>query len=146
MTEKDVIAASKIVGRNYSKLYEKFSAKEIGAAFTNSVIPPKYLIATENKILLGFCGYIQSWMDYGVYQIFWVNVIPEEQGNGIGSSLVKAAIDKIKGIKGNGEATMILLTAKGKNVGFYQKKFGFKKFHWLDEDEYLMGLKINKGK
>jgi len=134
---------SKIVGKNYSKVYERSSKQEFGAMFSNPVIPPNYLVAENNGHILGCCGYIQSWMDYGVYQIYWVNVLPKHQGNGIGTSLVNAAIKRIKSIRGNGKATMILLTAKGKNVGFYRTKFGFKKLHWLDEDEYLMGLSIN---
>lgn len=138
----EVYNAASIVGRNYSKRYGMYAAREILATFTNTVIPPNYLVAEEKGTMLGFCGYIQSWMDYGVYQIYWVNVLPEEQGKGIGTALVNAAVKKIKAIRGNNKATMILLTAKGKNVVFYKKKFGFKKLHLLDEDEYLMGLKV----
>ena len=140
--KSEVATASKLVGLNYSKNYEKSSKKEIGATFTNSVIPPKYLVAEEKGKVIGFGGYIQSWMDYSVYNIFWVNVHPKEQGKGIGTKLVRALIDKIKGAGSKkNPPRLILITATTENTRFYEKRFGFKKMFFFD-DYHLMGLGI----
>jgi len=143
--KSEITQASKIVGLNYSKKYEKSSYREIKAMFDNKVIPPKYLVAEEKGKIIGFGGYTQSWMDYSVYNIFWVNVDPIYQGKGIGSKIVLALINKIKSIKDKeNPPRLILITATEKNTLFYSKKFKFKRFCKFDKEYSLMGLNIRK--
>jgi N-acetylglutamate synthase-like GNAT family acetyltransferase len=87
--ESEAAAASKIVGINYSREYQKRSKKEIEAMFRNYVYKPEYLVAEDNGKIIGLAGCIESWMDYRVYQIFWVNVLPEHQNRGTGTQLVE---------------------------------------------------------
>ncbi|MDE1871350.1 MAG: GNAT family N-acetyltransferase [Candidatus Micrarchaeota archaeon] len=130
--------ASKIVGINYSKLYQKKSKLEIEAMFNNYVYNPRYLVAEDNSKILGFAGYIQSWMDYNFYQMFWVNVLPEHQGKGIGTTLVKRIIQLIKNKK---DAYFILLTTT--KPKFYER-FGFKIMMKYRNNYVLMILDLKK--
>lgn len=140
LTEKDIVRAATIVGKNYSKKWEKTSSAEIKSMFSTSVINPVYYVAVENEEIVGFLGYIQSWMDYNIYQIFWVNVLPNRQGQGIGRMLVQHAINVIKKKK---SASLIQLTASVKNVPFYKKQFGFKTLQQFSVSKHhLMSLDI----
>jgi hypothetical protein len=64
--------ASRIVGINYSSKYQRLSKLEIEAMFKNYTGAPRYLVAEDGGKIVGFAGHIQSWMDYNIYQIFWV--------------------------------------------------------------------------
>lgn len=129
----EIKEVSKIVGVNYSKDYQKKSFAEMEAMFKNHVAKPSYIVAESKGKVLGFAGYIQSWMDYNIYQIFWVNVSPEYQGEGVGTALVKNVIERIRKKK---DAKIILLTTD--KPDFYAKKFCFKtlnKFNCGEEEE-----------
>jgi N-acetylglutamate synthase-like GNAT family acetyltransferase len=125
LRRKDIASTTKIIGKNYSHFYGLKSSQEMGAMFDNMVIPPKYLVAEEGGEIIGCGGYIQSWMDYHVYNIFWINVDPTYQRKGIGTQIVRAIISDIKKQKGKDKrADLILLTTT--KPKFYQKRFGFK--------------------
>ncbi|MFA6158453.1 MAG: GNAT family N-acetyltransferase [Candidatus Paceibacterota bacterium] len=142
LTKRDVAAAAAIVGRNYSKEYEKSSTLEIQSMFGDSAVSPVYYGAEEGGQLVGFAGYIQSWMDYYIYQIFWVNVLPEFQGRGIGKKLVATLIDEIRKDK---KAALIQITVTPENIDFYKKHFDFKIIEPFGEPtEYLMSLNLGK--
>lgn len=133
----DIVKASKIVGQNYSKKYETLSHMEMEAMFKNHGIKPQYIVAEEKGEIIGFAGYKQSWMDYDIYNIFWVNVIKSHQNKGIGTDLIQKIIDIIKKKK----AKMILLTTD--NPKFYSKKFKFKTLSKFKCDKHnLMALKL----
>ncbi len=134
----EVPNASKIVGINYSKKYEKSSKLEIQAMFSDYIIKPEYLCAEEEHNILGFAGYMQSWMDYSAYEIFWVNVLPGHQRKGIGTFLVNAILAKIKKKRG---AHIVLLTTD--KPGFY-RNLGFKTLAKFKKTNHLMILKLRK--
>jgi L-amino acid N-acyltransferase YncA len=133
----DIVKASKIVGQNYSKKHETLARGEMEAMFKNHGIKPKYIVAEEKEEILGFAGYKQSWMDYDIYNIFWVNVVKSHQNKGIGTALIQKTIDIIKKKK----AKMILLTTD--NPKFYSKRFKFKTLSKFKCDKHdLMALKL----
>lgn len=136
--ESDALALSKIVGMNYSKKYGKRAKLEIEAMFKNYVYKPEYFVAEHNGKIMGFAGCIQSWMDYSIYQIFWVNVLREYQGKGTGTLLVERALRVIKKKR---EAKFVLLTTK--KPSFY-RKFGFRILIKIGKNEYLMSLNLKK--
>jgi predicted N-acetyltransferase YhbS len=138
LKRSDIPLAAKIVKVNYSEKYEKKAFRELEATFKNLAVIPKYIVAEEKGEMLGFAGYVQAWMDYGIYEIFWVNVKPEQQNKGIGTKLVREAIEIIKTRK----ASMVLLTSK--SPSFYAKKFGFKKMVKFKNGDWLMALKLQK--
>lgn len=141
LKREDIISCSKIVEQNYSEKYANNSILEMNEMFSNSVIKPKYIVAEENDEILGFGGYIQSFMDYQVYQIFWINVKPDFQRRSIGTKIVKKIIDEIKDICGEDKKARIIQLTTTKE-DFYDKKFNFIKVADLGEDEYLMILKL----
>lgn len=137
LKKTDIKKASRIVGQNYSKLYEKKSLFELEAMFKNHAVIPKYFVAEEKEEIVGLAGYVQSWMDYNIYEIFWVSVLPQYQRMGIGTMLVEKILNIIK--KCNNEATILLTTDK---PTFYSKKFNFKILSTFEKSkEYLMILK-----
>ena len=143
--KREIGQASRIVGQNYSRAYERSSKKEMMAMFTQKTMPPKYIVAEEKGRIVGLVGYVQSWMDYGVFCIFWVNVEKKHQGKGIGYTLVKKAIEKIKNIRDKKDPPrLILLTATSANSRFYGKKFGFERLAEFKDGNYLMGLQLDK--
>ncbi|HLA22917.1 MAG TPA: GNAT family N-acetyltransferase [Candidatus Nanoarchaeia archaeon] len=137
----DILSCSKIVGENYSKKYEKNSTKEMKEMFSKSLIKPRYIVAEKNYEILGFGGYTQSFMDYHVYQIFWINVKPNFQNKGIGTKIVKRIIEDIKKTNVEGKKPLLIqLTTT--NPNFYKKIFNFKTIAILKEGHHLMSLFI----
>lgn len=132
--KREINSVSEIVGLNYSKENERRSRHEIATMFKNCAVKPEYLIAEVDDKIVGFAGYSQSWMDYHVYEIFWVNVHPKYQNRGIGTALVKKIIQIIKNKKGKDKAYFILLTTCSPK--FYDK-LGFKTLIKFKKD-YLM--------
>lgn len=135
----DIKQASKIVGINYSKKDEKMSFMEMEAMFKNYAVKPQYLVAEEKNEIIGLAWYIQSWMDYDIYNIFWVNVTPKHQWKGVWTALIEKIIKIVK----NKKAKMILLTTSKQK--FYSKIFKFEtlsKFNKNKDD--LMALKIEE--
>jgi len=141
LTEADIELAAAIVGRNYSKEDEKNAQVEMAAMFGNSPIRPAYLVAECSGTVLGVAGFIQSWMDYHVYNIFWVNVDPDHQRKGIGKRLVGSVIERITSETGRGTPYSILLTSTSPD--YYATHFGFKVLDTLGpKKNSLMGLRL----
>ena len=137
----DIKSSSSIVENNYSKTYGNRSKKELWAMFKNKVFDPIYFVAEENKKIIAFGGYVQSPMDYHIYEIFWVNVSHKNQNKGTGTKLIQHIIKEIKKKRGNDKASMILLTTT--KPKFY-KKFGFKTFLNRSKNYGLMSLRLSK--
>lgn len=137
----DIKSAAAIVGKNYSKKDEKAAIRELKEMFSESPIRPKYFVMEEKGKILGFAGYIQAWMNYDIYELFWVNVLPEMQREGIGQKLVGKIIFEIKKKK---NARLILLTANVPNKKYYKVKFGFKPIQPFGKKYALMALSINE--
>lgn len=121
LQEADIPAAAAIVGRNYSHEFEISSAAELREMFGTAVIKPSYIVSEEDGRILGFAGFMQSWMDYNLYNVFWVNVDPDHQRKGIGKQLVRHVIDEIRKRDGS---RLILLTTDSPT--YYADNFGFK--------------------
>jgi len=120
LQKKDIPQAAEIVRLNYSKKFVRPVLIELKAAFKNKIYPPKYVIVEDKGKVIGFAGYMPAWMDYGIYEIFWINITPKEQGKGIGKKLVKAVLGIIKK---KGVNTILLTTRYPK---FYSNHFSFK--------------------
>jgi predicted N-acetyltransferase YhbS len=121
MRVEDAPHAAAIIGKNYSQEWEKRATPELREMFSEAVIRPMYYVCEDAGSIIGLAGFIQSWMDYNVFQIFWVNVAPERQREGIGRELVWTLIDEIKKRE---EASLIQLTTDSPR--YYSAHFGFK--------------------
>jgi predicted N-acetyltransferase YhbS len=115
----DIKAAAKIVGQNYNKTYERLARRELVGMFKNMMLGPSYLVVEEKGQVIGLAGYVNDWIDYNVYGIFWVNVAPSHQKRGIGRALIKKLITIIS----KTQARIIILTTQAPK--FY-RQFGFK--------------------
>ncbi len=137
----EINRASRIVGKNYSKNYEQLAKKEFREMFGKSYGSPLYFVAKDKGNIVGVAGFIQSWMDYSVYEIFWVNILPERQKQGIGKEMVSRIICEIKKKK---NAEVILLTANQEvgNPTYYKKQFGFKSLQKFGKSYQLMSLSL----
>ena len=141
LRKSEINNASWLVRLNYSKRYESIAHDEIAAMFERESYKPSYMVAEDQGHIIGFAGYGQSWMDFRVYHIFWVNVHPEHQGRGVGSLLVSAVIRKIKARHGRDKkASVVLITTTA--PAFYGAKFGFRPLLKLDKSDFLMALSL----
>jgi predicted N-acetyltransferase YhbS len=144
LKKEDIKAAAKTICQNYSKKYEARAVLELKEMFGRSPIKPIFFVAEDEGVIVGFAGFIQSWMDYNIYQIPWVSVTPARQGQGIGKQLVARVISEIKKKSG---ARLILLTAdKSKRLPeYYRKYFKFKVLQSFNEKrEYVMVRSLEK--
>lgn len=141
LTKRDIKLAARIIGTNYSKHDEKLAFSELSDMFKDASIKPSYYVAEDNAQVVGVAGFVQSLIDYSIYQIFWVNVAPEKQRQGIGKMLISKIISKVKQKKAN----LILLTADmtKQNQKYYERQFGFKIIGLYDNKKYsLMALSL----
>ena len=135
---KDLTICAKIAGMNFWQHFKNSAYKEIKETFSkNNTLCPRYLVVEEKWKIIWFAWFINSWMDYNIYEIFWVNIHPDYQGQWIGTKLVEKII---RLIKKNQNALKILLTTQ--KASFYKEKFGFREVSWLKEKDVLMELDI----
>jgi N-acetylglutamate synthase-like GNAT family acetyltransferase len=137
--KEDIPKMFEILKINSPKYPKKLAFQELSEMFSKSLLKPTYIVVEDKKEILAFGGFISSWMDNMVFNIFWINTHPEYKNQGIGSKLIGDLIDRIKKEK-KIKAKMILISTKTPN--FY-KKFGFKKLTFKYDREYiLMSLKL----
>lgn len=143
LKKTEIVEAAAIVGKNYSNEYQDIAFLELKQMFSEGRNLPKYFVAKDSGIIIGLAGYIQSWMDFDIYEIFWVNVIPKMQRKGVGKQLVSKLISEIKNKK---DARLIVLSANQEvgNPVYYERNFGFKTIQTFGKTEgyHLMSKRI----
>ena len=142
LKKSDITKAVKIVRDNYGKKDEKSVMREMKDMFVKGPLRPKYVIAEAKGEIVGFAGFSQSWIDYLTYHIFWVNVLPEKQKQGIGKQLVREVIRQIK--KDKKVKLIILMSTSPK---YYEKYFKFKiidSYKSKSHIHYIMSLPLVK--
>ena len=138
-TKKDIPKMFEILKLNSPNYPKKLALQELNEMFSKSLIKPTYIVIEDKKEIVAFGGFIPSWMDNMVFNIFWVNVNPECKNQGIGSGLMKDLIERIKKVK-KPKVKMILISTK--IPGFYEK-FGFEEMgSKYDGDYVLMGRRL----
>lgn len=140
MEKSDIKQATNIVERNYSKEYAILAITELKDMFSKSSIKPVYIVAEEKGKIVGFAGYIQSPMGFHIYEIYWVNVDPELQRQGIGKKLITKLITEIKKHK---NTDLIILTTS--SPLYYESHFGFTTLQLISKkSHHLMSLSLEK--
>jgi ribosomal protein S18 acetylase RimI-like enzyme len=138
LRKSEVRKAAGIAGKNYSKKFEQLAAAELAEMFKPGPLKPTYFVVEEGQNIIGLGGYIQSWMDYNIYHISWVNVLPEYQRRGIGTKLIDYIVREIRKKK---EAECILITTRVPE--YYQKHWSFRSLGSIGTDgEHLMMLSL----
>jgi N-acetylglutamate synthase-like GNAT family acetyltransferase len=139
-TQKDVPQILKIIRSNNPKYPKRLMKKEIKEMFSRALLKPTYLIVEQERKIIGCGGFTRSWADNTIFNIFWINILPDFQGKGIGTRLIKGMVKTIKGIKEKPKAKMITLST---NKPRLYKKIGFEKLgKKYDGDYFLMGKVI----
>lgn len=116
-------------GDDYTKDQFNTIEEEFKAAFDNEWWgrPNYYVFESEGQIL-GMGGYALSWLDWGVYEMFWSCVKNGYKNQGIGKALVahreKEIIKEASGIKFKRDITILFSCTQ--TVVEYHKKNGYK--------------------
>jgi ribosomal protein S18 acetylase RimI-like enzyme len=121
LRKSEIAKASAIAGENYSQKFARLAKNELTEMFKAGPLKPVYFVVEESKKIVGLGGYIQSWMDYNIYHVSWVNVAPEYQNQGIGTKLIGHIIREIKKRK---DTEYILITTRVPR--YYKKHWGFR--------------------
>jgi N-acetylglutamate synthase-like GNAT family acetyltransferase len=134
---EDIPMIIKIAKSNNPSYPKNLVKKEINEMFSQALLKPTYLVAEKNGNIIGCGGFIRSWEDNSIFNIFWINVLADFQGNGVGTKLIKKIVETINGDKGKPKVKMITLST---NKPVVYKRLGFKKLgKRYDRDYFLMG-------
>lgn len=131
----DIETAVAIVEENYPGDPDVERARlELQDAFRDVAMQPRFLVCVDDQgEMLGFGGYVESWMNYHMYELFWINVRKAHQGQGIGTQIAKALVKDIR--ERDPEAKWIMGTTT--SLGFYEKLGEVQKLP-LGDDDYLV--------
>lgn len=121
-TKKDIFQMMEIIRSNSPRYPKNIAKKEIEEMFSQSLYKPTYLVIEDGKKVIAFGGFVRSWADGLIFNLFWVNVNPKNKGRGIGTKLIEELINKIKNLKEKPKAKLIILATK---IPSFYKKFGF---------------------
>jgi len=139
--EHDIIPACEIIVKNNGEQYRHRALNELLAMYTNIGISPRYIVAEDEGKIVGVGGFINGWLSYNIYEIFWVNVTPSHQSKGIGKLIISKIIEEIR----NDDAALEIILSvdsSGNLVTYYAKNFGFIPIHSFNNTYRLMALKL----
>lgn len=137
-TKKDIPGMLKLIKLNNPKYNKNRAIKELNEMFSMALHKPTYHIMEKEKEIISFGGFISSWVDNNVYNIFWINTSTNFQNKGIGTKLIKSLIKEIRKEK-NPKAKLITVSTK---IPSFYKKLGFKTISQkYDRNYLLMGLR-----
>lgn len=133
----DIPSCLHIVNENWGQTISQSCHIEFGQAFGNAVWKPIFYVVEIDQTVVGMAGYAVSWMNYGIYDITWVNVDPLFQRNGIGKMLVSRCIDDIKAI-----GSLIMISTDIPD--YYKQHWGFIDCFKYGKDS-IMRLELGEG-
>jgi N-acetylglutamate synthase-like GNAT family acetyltransferase len=114
--------------------------REMAEAFSDALYRPVYWLAVDKGAVVGMCGYVPSYIDFESYEIFWVAVRPAWQSKGVGSRVVKAALDSIAALPDRARPCQALLST---DLDGYFARLGFERLcRSLQGEGWLMRLRI----
>jgi GNAT superfamily N-acetyltransferase len=139
MKYKDIEAVQKVAEQSWNDTYEGIIPRDIQKRFLESAyskemmekrLETSYLYVVESKAeIAGFANFSQVKVD-GNIELGAIYLLPEMQGMGLGTKLLKKAVESIEGIK------MIFINVEEENLKgrvFYQNK-GFDPLSKFEDD------------
>ena len=132
VTKKDVPQMMEVVKLNNPKYPRSVALKEFNEMFSKSLQKPTYILIEKNGVVLAFAGFIHSWVDSAIVDIFWVNTHPDYMGMGLQKKLMGNIIKRIKKIT---KVRMIMLST---NIPKFYEKFGFRKTTTQYDRDYVL--------
>lgn len=118
MTPSDIPNCLAIVSECWGKATAQTARPEFEAMFANAVWRPLFYVAEQDDVIVGMAGYIASWLDYGIYEMFWHCVLPRARRQGIGESLVRRRLADLTPL-----ADIVMIDTSA--PAYYAKHFGF---------------------
>lgn len=141
LKSSEVDTVAQIATEAYSDAaYGKLAKKDLLDMFSNSSSKPSFFVAESKGKIVGFAGYMMSWADWRVYDIFWVTVLPEYQRRGVGKKLMKTILNKLRKDKG-----VMLVELTSSLPMYFASNFGFRmrqQFERVGKECWLMTLQV----
>jgi predicted N-acetyltransferase YhbS len=109
---------------NAGQEHRSLAREYVRSSFSGAFHRPAFLVAIENRGIIGSAAYSREFFTFSTWGISWVNVHPERRNRGLGRALVQACLDAIA-LTADGDATAILGTLPGKSALYDQ--LGFQK-------------------
>jgi GNAT superfamily N-acetyltransferase len=141
LTEDDVAECTRIVCGNYDRETAEHFRDEVALSFSHHLGRPTFYVASDiHHQIYGCAGYGPSWLDYGVYSLFWVNTDLGARNRGVGKRLVNQCLLDLTSL-----ASIVVLATTV--PAFYSKNWGFKAMYRgkMAMCTILMGLELAKG-
>ena len=115
--------------------------REMREAFSESLYRPVYWVALDKDKPVGMAGFVPSFLDFETYELFWVAVRPDWQSKGVGSRVVRAALDAVANLPDRPRPCQVLLST---DLDGYFARLGFERLAKSPKGEgWLMRLKID---
>lgn len=118
MTQEDLPAVLAVVVSGWGKAHAQAAQPDFSEMFGAAAWKPFFNVAEVDGRVVGMAGYGVSWLNYGVYDLFWIGVHTSQRGKGIGKMLVEACLFEMKTL-----ADQVILATDIPE--FYEKNFGF---------------------
>lgn len=136
--ESDIPDLARIVSQNYTKETAEHFVPEAELSFASVPFRPWFYTAESEGSIVGCGGYGVSWLAYGAFSLFWINVAGRSRNRGIGHAIVDRCLHDLKS-----RATLVILATSVPD--FYSKNWNFQtltKFHGDQMTDTLMSLEI----
>lgn len=130
----DIPACLGIVRDNYSIATAQSCHIELGQSFGDAAWKPIFYVAELQGEIVGVGGYAVSWINYGIYDITWINVARRFQRRGIGRRIVNRCIEDIR-------AVGLLVMLSTDIPEYYKRWWGFEQCFSYGQD-VVMRLEI----
>lgn len=96
-----------------AKTFPKADAREARAEISGIMKSRNrwfFVLAVEGREVIGLAGLIQSWLDFNLYEVFWVAVRPDFQKGGIGRLIMEDLVARARKAKGLSKAASLLVS------------------------------------
>lgn len=139
MRKKDILSVQDVAEKSWNATYEGIIPQQIQANFLQSAYSAKMMkrrlkdthifVSEVDGKIVGFANYSPV-SDDGKVELAAIYLYPEQQGKGIGTALLNAGVEQLKGIK-----ELSLSVEKNNHLGvtFYKAK-GFEVTSEFDDD------------
>ncbi len=128
----DLLQMIELAKINFPDYPIEMAKKELSEMFFNYLYKPTYIVAEFKGKIIGYNGFIISWVDNLIVDIFWVNTYPDYRGKGVQSKLMN---ETIKQIKKNSKIKIVLLSTE---IPSFFKKFGFEIINKKYDNKYFL--------